>query len=1107
MGPKRDGPPRARLPAESKHTSTPAASDGSSIFPKLSKKKENYVAWHKSANLFLGAKFGRSATFMESGVSWTPDEVVMPTTAEFNALSELEKTILTDDIKDRKKARARIVQKVKNEDEPQMFALLLGSLDADSYDMVTNHEDWTSLVVSKDCAAFLSLIETTHYSLAKVSILDQSRAMDNYNQLRQYPNESIAAYKLRFDDAVQRCKALKCADIGEPLLACQYIKGLDSRRYSAMKVSLENNSRHGIQEYPATLAAAHRTATTWVVSTNDRGKPVVADDKIVFAADKTSGKSKGKKDKDTSDTPKTEEKAEISGGASFKGKCFSCGEYGHRIKECPKAKKKVSFAAEEKEAHLSMSLEAYAAAATCGSNLLGLDTMANVSIFTDPRSVINIRDRDVPVVVRGIGGSRRLKKTCDHPLFGYNEDFIFDPECPMNILSLSHAKSFSQAYIDNDNDVIILDMPGQSLIFENRNGMYICDMDKYEEMPDKEAYITTVEDMKRLYSAREVASAQRAKEQIINMGNPSAKNVVAAIRGGMADISFTVQDVYRAYKIWGPDLGAVRGKTMRTTEDAVVAEEIRGILAPLDLTMHADIMFVEGLPFLTVVLTPLCFTIVELLRGRTAGVVKTAINKMLAMVRRQGYNVSWILSDGEGAIVALKDELNLDVGVKARVNTTAAGDHVPVVENKIRQIKGGVRGIIATLPYLIPLFLIAYLVAHVVFCINMFPSRATSENVSPYESFTGRKPCGKDFPLAFGEYAEIHEKHSVTNTMEARTQSGIYLGQSGNIQKSGKFYSLSTGGVVVRSRWTKFPMPSIVIKHLNDLAEKKGVARRDPVFQIYEHVIVSDDESSDEMPSMPTRNIFDNVHDLLESLPAEEELLPVVPLPIVEQETQGSAILEEGDQNFVIPGLEEGVELADTADGSVLAPVDVGDTEVFEDHSDSRSESEQPSGSEQPTVTTESEQVTNESAWGAGRLRSERKYGHRDGGWKERKFNLMAEKEFYAYRMSIKEAISKFPEDAMEALVKELKQLHDRGVFLPVHFKDVPYGNKVLRSSLFLKEKIDPTGAFQSVKGRMAAGGNDQDRSVYGQEDISSPTVQLSSLYIAASIAAREGGK
>ena len=645
-------------------------------------------------------------------------------------------------------------------------------------------------------------------------------------------------------------------------------------------------------------------------------------------------------------------------------------------------------------------------------------------------------------------------------------------------------------------------MPGQSLIFECRYGMYICDMDKYAETADKGAYITTVEDMKRLYTAREVAAAQRAKEKIINMGNPSAKNVVAAIRGGMANISFTVQDVYRAYKIWGPDLGAVRGKTTRTTEDAVIAEETKGLLAPLNLTMHADIMFVEGLPFLTAVLTPLCFTVVELLKGRTAGVVKTAINKMLAMVRRQGYDVSWILSDGEGAIVALKDELNLDVAVKARVNTTGAGDHVPVVENKIRQIKGGVRGIIATLPYLVPLFLIVYLVSHVVFCINMFPSRATSESVPPYESFTGLKPCGKDFPLAFGEYVEVHEKRAITNTMEARTQSGIYLGQSGNIQKSGKFYSLSTGHVVVRSRWTKFPMPSIVISHLNDLAEKKGAARRDPVFQIYEHVIVSDDEPRDGVPSMPTRNVYDDMHAILENLPPEEELPPVLSVPIVDQELNVSASVEEGNPVPVIPGLEEGVVLADTADDMVPTPPNIEDDYIFEDNEIFEDQSDSRSGGEQPAVILESEEVATEPTWGGGRLRGERKYGHKDGGWKERKFNMMGEREFYAYKMSIKEAMTKYPDASAEAITNELSQLHGRGVFLPIRYSDIPATKKVIRSSMFLKEKFDADGKFTLIKARMVAGGHQQDRSLYEEEDITAPTVQLASVYAVASIAA-----
>ena len=82
-----------------------------------------------------------------------------------------------------------------------------------------------------------------------------------------------------------------------------------------MKVSLENNSRHGIQEYPATLAAAHRTATTWVVSTSDRGKPVVVDDRVAFAADNAPGKWKGKKDKESSEVPKSDGKEELPGAS------------------------------------------------------------------------------------------------------------------------------------------------------------------------------------------------------------------------------------------------------------------------------------------------------------------------------------------------------------------------------------------------------------------------------------------------------------------------------------------------------------------------------------------------------------------------------------------------------------------------------------------------------------------------------------------------------------------------------------------------------------------------------------------------------------------------
>ena len=87
-------------------------------------------------------------------------------------------------------------------------------------------------------------------------------------------------------------------------------------------------------------------------------------------------------------------------------------------------------------------------------------------------------------------------------------------------------------------------------------------------------------------------------------------------------------------------------------------------------------------------------------------------------------------------------------------------------------------------------------------------------------------------------------------------------------------------------------MPSIVVKNLSDLTEKKGIARRDPIFQIYEHVIVSDDEPRDGLPSMPSRNIYDDMHDILENLPVEEDMLPIMPVPMSDSAPPPSIVVK-----------------------------------------------------------------------------------------------------------------------------------------------------------------------------------------------------------------------
>jgi hypothetical protein len=67
--------------------------------------------------------------------------------------------------------------------------------------------------------------------------------------------------------------------------------------------------------------------------------------------------------------------------------------------------------------------------------------------------------------------------------------------------------------------------------------------------------------------------------------------------------SVTSTDIDNARKLFGDDVVALRGDTVHNTQDPVMADyvEIPKDILDLnkDVTMAADIMFVNGLPFVT----------------------------------------------------------------------------------------------------------------------------------------------------------------------------------------------------------------------------------------------------------------------------------------------------------------------------------------------------------------------------------------------------------------------------------------------------------------------------------------------------------------------------
>jgi hypothetical protein len=145
---------------------------------------------------------------------------------------------------------------------------------------------------------------------------------------------------------------------------------------------------------------------------------------------------------------------------------------------------------------------------------------------------------------------------------------------------------------------------------------------------------------------------------------------------------------------------------------------------------------------------------------------------MIDLYARGGFQEGTVLMDNEF------EKLQNLVTILA-INTTAAKEHVPEVERKIRLIKERGRGILNTLPFKkMPRLVLIELVYHVVLWLNAFPAKSgLSETPSTRETVYRHKlDFTKHCKSPFGTYCEVHDEPTPTNTMVTRSTPAIVLG-------------------------------------------------------------------------------------------------------------------------------------------------------------------------------------------------------------------------------------------------------------------------------------------------------------------------------------------
>ena len=227
---------------------------------------------------------------------------------------------------------------------------------------------------------------------------------------------------------------------------------------------------------------------------------------------------------------------------------------------------------------------------------------------------------------------------------------FFESNCIANISSFGNIVSVSESVsYDSDQDCYKVRMsksgPVYRFVHDQSTNIYLCDLDRnviYKNVSiDESNMVLTVRYKKKLYTARQVKSAELAREYQRKLGYASPGQLIKLIGQGKLDKSvITAQDVVRALDIFGPDLGSLKGKT--TSHKSELEEEVPAVVDRqfLNQIMYIDLMFVNSIPYLISVTNPLDYVMICKLSRKNKSSIWMNLESNIHHITKYGFKIT-----------------------------------------------------------------------------------------------------------------------------------------------------------------------------------------------------------------------------------------------------------------------------------------------------------------------------------------------------------------------------------------------------------------------------------------------------------------------------------
>ena len=648
--------------------------------------------------------------------------------------------------------------------------------------------------------------------------------------------------------------------------------------------------------------------------------------------------------------------------------------------------------------------------------------------------------------------------------------------------------------------------------------------------------INTVADNKSRYTNRDYSRAVLARKLQKTIGRPTTKTLIRIIKNKeIPNCPVTVEDIIAAEDIFGPDVGALKGKTTRHRSEQV-RNHTYNIPIPImdryrDVTLCCDIMKINNIPFVVTISRHIQFGTIEFVTNMKAPTLTKSIQQIQSQYIKRGFRIRDAYMDGQ--FEPLRASL---AEMKINLNTTLNDEHVPEIERYIRTVKERTRSQYCVLPFkYLPRRLVIELAYWSVFWLNAFVSKnGISQTRSPRAIVTGHEIDYKHCELEFGEYVQTHEEHD--NSMSPRTIGALALRPTGNSQGGYYFLSLSSGQRINRKSWTALPMPDEVIKQVHRLARRNG-SKDSLIFKDRNNHIIEDeydDDDDDDESYNPMDDYESNEDDDDDDPDSESED------DDDDESDEGSATDESDedddndnndDDNAELENIDEGMapevtdddqsqdNIEDTNEATETTGVDdeipMGITGVDQPNQEeelqledtARNVNDQPSEPED-TAKNVNDQPSEPETIEEMHQRMDAKYGKRTDRYnlrqrKRRSYhhmhNMISHIDYTQY--PLKRGLQIFGKDGEKAVEKEIEQLDYMDVPDPKHPSELTEQDRkrALRYLMFLKKKRSG-----KIKARGCADGRSQ-RSYIRKEDSRGPTVHTESMLISCAIDAKEG--